>query len=71
VAASSSAIKAGRAYVEVSLHDRLAKGLKAAQARLEAFGSAVRNVGLGLTGIGTAALAALGSTAWSFASMGD
>jgi hypothetical protein len=71
MAVSAGAIKAGRAYVEVSLHDRLAKGLKAAQARLEAFGSAVRNVGLGLAGVGTAALAALGSTAWSFASMGD
>lgn len=43
-------IKAGRAFVELYADDdKLQRGLRRAQAKLKAFGSAVQGVGLGLT----------------------
>jgi hypothetical protein len=54
---SASGIKAGRAYVELGVDDRFTKALRAAQAGLQAFGNAVRNIGLGLTAVAAAASA--------------
>lgn len=54
--ASARGIKAGAAYVEMFLNDsRLMTGLKRAQARLRAFGGAVRNVGMRFTAFAAAA----------------
>ena len=56
--AAASAIRAGRAFVEVFADDRrLVRGLKRAQARLKAFGTSVRQIGRTLL-LATAALAA-------------
>lgn len=55
--ALGNGIRAGRAYVEVAVRDRLTQGLRAAEKRLLAFGASARRVGqnLTLTGIGAAA----------------
>jgi len=68
---SASGIKAGRAYVELGVNDRLTKGLRAAQARLQAFGGAVRNIGLGMVGAATAAVAPLAASVKLFSDVGD
>jgi len=46
--ASTQGIRAGRAYVELGVSDKLTAGLKRAQQRLQAFGAGVRNVGADL-----------------------
>jgi len=68
---SASGIKAGRAYVELGVNDKLTKGLRAAQARLKAFGGAVRNIGLGMVGAATAAAAPLAASVKLFSDVGD
>lgn len=54
---NTSGIRAGRAFVELGVSDRLTAGLRKAQRRLQAFGDRVRAVGARLTaisaGIGT------------------
>jgi len=54
VAASAGAIKAGRAYVELVLNDRLSRGLKRAEKKMKAFGAGLRNVGARLMGVSAA-----------------
>jgi hypothetical protein len=44
---SPGQIRAGRAYVELGVDDRIAAGLKKAASKLKAFGAGVRNVGVG------------------------
>jgi len=68
---SASGIKAGRAYVELGVNDKLTKGLRAAQARLQAFGGAVRNIGLGMVGAAAAAAAPFAASLKIFTSVGD
>jgi len=68
---SASGIKAGRAYVELGVDDRFTKALRAAQARLQAFGNAVRNIGLGLTAAAAAASAPFIASVRIFSSLGD
>ncbi len=68
---SASGIKAGRAYVELGVDDRFTKALRAAQARLQAFGSAVRNIGLGLTAAAAAASAPFIASVKLFSQFGD
>jgi hypothetical protein len=69
---NSQAIRAGRAFVELFADDSaLARGLKAAQAKLRAFGGAVRSIGAGLAGLGVATLAPLAAAAKKFAEIGD
>lgn len=48
--AAAQGIRAGRAYVELGVADKLTGGLKKAQARLQAFGAGVKSLGTKLTG---------------------
>ena len=43
--ADAKGIRAGRAFVELGVSDKLTRGLRKAQARLKAFGNAVRSIG--------------------------
>lgn len=69
--ASSKGIRAGAAYVELGVDDRIAAGLKKAAAKLKAFGASVRNIGFALAGIGTSTLSAFGAASKVFADMGS
>jgi len=55
---NSTAIKAGRAFVELFADDsKLVSGLKKAKAKLSAFGVGVRDSGMKLVGMGAALVA--------------
>jgi len=69
--AGSRGIRAGRAFVELGVSDKLSAGLRRAQRRLQAFGAGVRQVGLRLVAAGAAALAPLGLAVRIFAKAGD
>jgi len=69
--AGAKGIRAGRAFVELGVSDRLTRGLRAAQRRLKAFGAGVRSIGTRIAAIGTAGLAPLAASVRSFASAGD
>ncbi|MFO0839596.1 MAG: phage tail tape measure protein [Phycisphaerae bacterium] len=69
--ADTKGIRAGRAFVELGVSDKLTKGLQAAEKRLKAFGEGLRSVGTKLAAIGGTALTALFGTAKTFADMGD
>jgi len=69
--AGAKGIRAGRAFVELGVSDRLTRGLRAAQRRLQAFGAGVRSIGTRIAAIGTAGLAPLAASVRSFASAGD
>jgi hypothetical protein len=69
--ASPRDVRAGRAYVELGVDDKIAAGLKKAAAKLKAFGAGVRNVGVGLIGIGAAITGPLAASAGVFAQMGS
>ncbi len=69
--AAAQGIRAGRAFVELGVSDKLTKGLRAAQKRLQAFGEGLRSIGTRLGAIGASALTALFGTAKTFADMGD
>ena len=69
--ADSRGIRAGRAFVELGVSDRLSAGLRRAQRRLRAFGAGVRQVGLRLVAAGVAALAPLAATVRVFTKAGD
>ena len=72
MATSSGAIRAGRAFVELFADDsKLVRGLKAAQAKLKAFGASVRAMGTKMMGIGTAIAAPMAGAAKVFSDMGD
>lgn len=64
-------IKAGKAYVELSLQNNLTSGLKKAGASLKRFGAGISSAGTKLVGLGTAILAPLGAAVAVFAKMGD
>jgi len=68
---SSSGVRAGRAYVELNVSDKLTKGLRAAQKKLQAFGEGVRALGMKFITFGGAVVAGLAATTKVFASMGD
>ena len=69
--AGANNIRAGRAYVELGVGDKLTAGLKSAQKRLRAFGAGVMNIGTKLAGVGAAMTAPLLGAAKHFASYGD
>lgn len=72
MAGSSGAIRAGRAFVELFADDsKLVRGLKAAQAKLKAFGASVRAAGTKMMGLGAAVAAPLAGAAKVFSDMGD
>lgn len=65
----SNAIRAGRAFVEVFADDsKLVRGLRRAQKRLQAFGRSVRDMGIRIFSLTTAAFAPLGGLAIKAAS---
>lgn len=70
--ATSGAVRAGRAYVELFGKDtKLNKMLKRASLRLKAFGKSVTMMGARLTALGVAAALPLAASIKSFASQGD
>jgi len=69
--ANARGIRAGRAYVELGVSDRLGVGLARARRRLRAFGAAVTGIGLKTAAIGASMMAPLLLAARSFAKMGD
>lgn len=69
--ASRGAIQAGKAFVELGVRDKMARGLRRAQARLKAFGASVGQIGARLATIGTVAAGAMLGAAKVFASVGD
>ncbi len=69
--ANTQGIRAGRAFIELGVSDKLTAGLKRAQKRLEAFGEGLRSVGTRMTTIGAGILAPLLASAKLFANVGD
>jgi hypothetical protein len=70
--ASSTAIRASRAFVELLVDDsQLVRGLRAAQKKLQAFGAAVQSLGKGLFGIGAGLAAPLATASKLFADAGS
>lgn len=71
MAVGAKGVRAGRAYVELGVQDKLARGLRRAQARLKAFGAGVTQIGKGMMKLGAVAMAPLLGAAKVFSSMGD
>jgi hypothetical protein len=72
VSASSGAIRAGQAFVELFADDsRLTKGLRSAQARLQSWGAFVNRIGTQVFAAGSAALGAFSGAAVIFSQMGS
>ena len=72
MAGGGGSIRAGAAFVEIWLNDtRLVRGLRRAQAKLKAFGAAVRATGMRMMMAGAAIAAPLILAVKHFASMGD
>jgi len=76
--ADAGGIRAGRAYVELGVNDKIAAGLARARARLLAFSATLRGigdsfqrVGVRMAAFGVGAAGALGLAVRSFASQGD
>ncbi len=70
--ANSQAIRAGRAFVELFANDkRLVRGLKAASAKLKAWGAGVTAMGRKVFAGGLALAAPLAAATKTFAAMGD
>lgn len=65
---STRDVKAGRAYVELGITDKMTRGLRRASAKLRAFGAQVQRVGLGLVKIGALMSAPFALGIKSFAS---
>ncbi len=70
--AAGSAIRAGRAFVELFLDDsKMVRGLKSAARRLKMFGASVRSIGVGLFVAGAGIATPLIAATKQFASTGD
>jgi len=67
----SRGIRAGRAFVELSVRDRLSAGLKRAQRRLKAFGAGIKSLGLRVAALGGVIAAPLAASVKIFTSAGD
>jgi len=67
----TSSIRAGGAFLEISLKDNLAGGLNRAGRRLKAFGVGVRNVGAGMLAVGAAAATPFIASVRIFADFAD
>src|SRR5512133_3006131 len=69
--ATANGIRAGRAFVELFADDsKLARGLKNAQKKLEAFGSGIRHIGTRMMAAGGAVTAPLVAAAKAWADAG-
>ena len=62
---------AGKAVIELSLNDKISKGLKVAENSVKKFSQSISRIGAGLTGISAAILTPLGLAAKSFADLDD
>lgn len=70
--AAASGVRAGQAYVELSVSDsKLMKGLRAAAAQVKDFGAGMATIGFGLLALGAGIVAPLIAAAKSFADAGD
>ena len=70
--ATSNSIRAGRAFVELFADDtKLVRGLRAAEKKLKAFGTAISRMGRQMVGLGSAILTPLVAASKAFAAMGD
>jgi hypothetical protein len=69
--ANTQGIRAGRAFVELGVSDKLTAGLKRAQKRLQAFGEGLRSIGTRIAAVGAGVLAPLFASAKFFANVGD
>jgi hypothetical protein len=69
--ASAKGIRAGRAYVELGVNDKLAAGLKRAGAQLRAFGAMVTMAGLKTIALGSALAAPFIAATKMMANMGS
>src|SRR5574344_472348 len=69
---SASSVKAGCAYVEITMDDsKLVQGMKRAQAKLQSFSTSVTAIGTKLMMIGTAAAAPFAFVTKQFADFDD
>ncbi len=64
-------IRAGKAFVELGVSDKLTRGLRRAQKRLKAFGAGLRNIGTRITAFGATLAAPLAASLKVFSSAGD
>jgi len=72
MAASSTAIRAGRAFVELFADDtKLVRGLRRAEAKVRAFGDKLQNIGRRMIGLGVTAAAPLALSTKIFAGFDD
>jgi len=69
--ANTKGIRAGRAFVELGVDDRIARGLQKAAQRLNAFGEGLRSIGLKVFAAGSAIAAPLVGAVKTFADSGD
>lgn len=75
---SSKELRAGKAFIDVSIRSRVGQGIKAIEKRMQAFavslrsiGTRVASVGAGISAFGTAALGGIVSLSSRFAALGD
>lgn len=68
--ADTKGIRAGRAYVELGVNDKISKGLEAARKKLKAFGEGLQSIGKRMMGWGGAAFGAMMAAAKSYAEGG-
>lgn len=66
-----SSVKAGEAYIELGVRDKLDAGLKAASAKMNAVGKKFATVGAGITGVGAGITGTMVGIASSFSDAGD
>lgn len=71
MAGDAKGIRAGRAYIELGVVNKMDAGFRAAQAHLRAFGAVATKAGLALAGVGAAASAGLLAASKVFAEVGD
>lgn len=68
---SAAAIRAGAAYIELTLRDRFSKGLSDASKKLGKFGKSISSIGTRVLALGTAIAAPLMAASQQFAAFGD
>jgi len=71
MAGKAGGIRAGGAFVELSLRDRIGKGLSRASAKLRSFSRGVGALGAGMIGLGAGIMAPLQMAVSKFSSVGD
>lgn len=69
--ADTRGIRAGRAFVELGVSDKLTAGLRKAQQRLQAFGAGLRTIGVGMVAAASGVLTPLAGAVRQFAGVGD